>query len=173
MYRTDVKKILPNGLLTDELAAGIAQVYNTKFGRIVTAPSGAKVALSQFGEVGASPSSSSSSSYLFVDPTTGSVFSVDPLTLTTQENTSATSSQDSSLELKRSAVQTAVSSYKSLKYLSEDSAGSVYAKDNQIQVILTGEKANLRNFWSGKWTSTWIINVTGASATISGDIKVS
>lgn len=39
----DVKKILPDGLLTDPLAAGIARAYNVKTGRVVISPDESKV----------------------------------------------------------------------------------------------------------------------------------
>ena len=41
----DVRKLLPEGLLTEQLATGIARVYNTRTGKVVTAPSGRKVKL--------------------------------------------------------------------------------------------------------------------------------
>lgn len=48
----------------------------------------------------------------------------------------------------------------------------MYAKGGQIVVCITGERPNLRNFWSGKWNSTWTLTVAGAVATLSGEIKV-
>ena len=37
---------------------------------------------------------------------------------------------------------------------------------------MSGEKANLNSFWSGRWSSIWQVAVESGSATISGDIKV-
>ena len=82
------------------------------------------------------------------------------------------SNQDGSLELQRAALQSSVSQYVSRQYSSEHSAGSVYAKGGQLIVSITGEKPNLRNFWSGKWNSFWTLAISGDSCTISGDIKV-
>jgi capping protein alpha len=82
------------------------------------------------------------------------------------------SNQDGSLELKRAALQVAVTQYVSRQYSAEHAAGSVYAKDGQLFVCITGERPNLRNFWSGKWNSMWTIAVAGGSATITGEIKV-
>ena len=39
----DVRRLLPEGLLTEQLATGIARVYNNRIGKVVTAPSGQKV----------------------------------------------------------------------------------------------------------------------------------
>lgn len=40
---TDVRKLLPEGLLTAQQTTGIARAFNNKTGRIVTTPSGHKV----------------------------------------------------------------------------------------------------------------------------------
>ena len=39
----DVRKLLSDGLLTDQLVTGIARVFNNKTGRVITTPSGHKV----------------------------------------------------------------------------------------------------------------------------------
>ena len=50
-------------------------------------------------------------------------------------------------------------------------------------IVLTGEKENLRNYWSGRWNSTWTVQLestttttttttTTGSCIISGDIKL-
>lgn len=69
---TDVRKLMTDGILTESLETGIARVYNTKNGKIVTAPSGSKVVIATAGEV---------DSTHYVDATNGSVFAVDHLTL--------------------------------------------------------------------------------------------
>jgi capping protein alpha len=69
---TDVRKLINEGVMSEALETGIARVYNTKNGKVVTAPSGAKVALSTAGEVDATH---------YVDSTTGSVFAIDHLTI--------------------------------------------------------------------------------------------
>ena len=40
---SDVRKILPEGLLTDPLTAGIARAHNIKTGRVVVSPDESKV----------------------------------------------------------------------------------------------------------------------------------
>lgn len=46
-------------------------------------------------------------------------------------------------------------------------------KDGSFVIVLTGEKTNLKNYWSGKWQSSWSLKVDGTSAELSGDAKVS
>jgi len=110
----------------------------------------------------------------FLDPTSSSSFTVDHLTLLTKECAAPTNnSTDASLELKRAALQEAISSYKSTKYVAEEAAGSVYSKGGNIIVLISGEKANLRNFWSGRWASWWTVSsITSDSAILEGEIKL-
>jgi F-actin capping protein alpha subunit len=66
-----------------------------------------------------------------------------------------------------------VNSHVSGAYLAEDSAGSVFAKEGNLIVTISGEKTNLKNFWSGRMTSTWTVVVqTPTAAAFSGEIKV-
>lgn len=39
-------------------------------------------------------------------------------------------------------------------------------------IVLTGEKENLRNYWSGRWNSTWTCQLDADTCSISGDIKL-
>ena len=75
-------------------------------------------------------------------------------------------------EAARASLQKAVSNYVANCYQSELSAGSVYARDGRLFVCIAGEKINLKTFWSGRWTSTWALTVTGSTVSVSGDIKV-
>jgi hypothetical protein len=56
----------------------------------------------------------------------------------------------------------------------ENASVGVYAIEGKINIAITGEKVNLKNFWSGKWTSNWNLTIdgSGGSATLSGDIKI-
>jgi len=156
-----VRKLLPAGLMNDELASRIAHVYNTKNNSVVTAPSGSRVVLGTAGE----------EDNKFVDPTTGSLFEVDHLSLAAKES-AATHSTDSALELSRAALQSSLSTYKAAKYSAEEAAASVYAKGGKIIVLVSGEKANLRNFWSGRWASWWTITIAGGKANVEGEVKI-
>mmetsp|Transcript_39467 Transcript_39467/g.68396 ORF Transcript_39467/g.68396 Transcript_39467/m.68396 type:complete len:288 (-) Transcript_39467:106-969(-) len=161
---SDIRKIIPAEILPDSLAGGIARVSNLKNSKVVTSPSGKKVVLAQAGEI---------------DPThyfnaqDGSVFSVDHLTLSTSEAATLPSNEFEANEPTRAALQTAVNTYIATNYPSEQSAGGAFTKDEHTYVVVvTGEKTSLKNFWSGRWTSTWNLVVSGSSATISGDIKL-
>ena len=69
-------------------------------------------------------------------------------------------------------MQDALNSYISKCYLNENSAAGVFIKDDgKLDIIITGEKTNLKNFWSGRWNSSWCVDLDN-SQTICGDIKV-
>ncbi len=72
----------------------------------------------------------------------------------------------------QATIQSAIDHYVASHYHSEMSTGGVYSKDGRLSVVITGEKNNLKNFWSGKWSSTWALTVAGLSVRISGEIKV-
>jgi len=159
---TDVRKIVSEELLTDSLVNGIARVSNLKNSRVVTSPSGKKIVMNQASEIDPTH---------YFDPVDTVTYSINHLTLATSED-AVPSNQDESHETIRAAVQTVVSSYVSATYQTEQSAGGVFAKDDKLYVVVTGEKNNLKNFWSGKWNSVWTVNLSGSSATVTGDIKL-
>jgi capping protein alpha len=159
----DVKKLIPAGILTDALETGIARVYNNKNNKVVKAPSGACIVLSPLGEIDATH---------YVDTTNGSTFSVNHITLETTEE-QVDSAMDPSIEAHRAALQRAVSQYIASNYDGHSSAGCVYAKNGKLFVVITGEKANLRNFWGGKWSSTWEVSATaGGGTSCTGEMKI-
>ena len=148
---TDVKKLLPDDLLTEELATGIAHSYNIKTCKVVTAPSGCKTVLCSASEIDATH---------YTDPTTGAPFGIDHLTLIStiagaDECTVPSSSPN--LEHRRVQLHEAVQLYLKEAYPSEDSGAAVCIQRSKLVVTMTGERTNLRNFWSGRITSTWTI----------------
>jgi len=160
----DIRKIIPADILPDSLAGGIARVSNLKNAKVVTAPSGKKVVLTQAGEVDATH---------YLCPHTGTIFAVDHLTLTTSEAAATPSNEFEANEVMRGALQNAVNSYIISNYPCEASAAGVFTKDSDTySVVIAGEKTSLKNFWSGRWSSSWTVNVADSSCTISGDIKV-
>ena len=157
----DVKKLLPPDLMDEALETGIARAYNTKNNKVVKSPTGSSVVLCTFGELDATH---------YMDPITGSTFSVDHITLETAVS-SMEPEWDSDLESRRTSLQAALSKYVSNAYESNSAAG-VYAKDSKFNLVITGEKSNLRNFWSGKWSSTWTVECTGGSTSLKGEIRI-
>lgn len=79
---------------------------------------------------------------------------------------------DSSLESQRSSLQTVLDTYVSQHYAGSDAAASVLAKDGKLVIHISGERPNLRNYWSGRWQSQWTLTPSGSNAALSGEIKV-
>ncbi len=69
-------------------------------------------------------------------------------------------------------MQSKATSYTSTSHVTESSGAGVFVKDGNFVIVLTGEKTNLKNFWSGKWQSTWTVKVDGSTAELSGDVKL-
>jgi capping protein (actin filament) muscle Z-line, alpha len=70
----------------------------------------------------------------------------------------------------RLALQTKLNEYVASAYPAELAGCTVLEKDSNIYITITGEKPNLRSYWSGKWNSNWVVSVDTSS--ISGEIKV-
>ena len=52
------------------------------------------------------------------------------------------------------------------------SAGGVYISNDNLLIAVSSEEPNLRNYWSGKWFSTWTVSFANSKVSITGDIKV-
>jgi capping protein alpha len=158
---TDVRKLLSEGLLTDQLATGIARAFNSKTGRVVTAPSGYKAILCPQTEV---------DSTHYIDSHTAAVFGVDHLTLqTVPEGSQDSDIPNDSLIEKEKALRKLFKTYLKDAYPSEDTGFSVLSRQGSIFINISGEKTNLRNFWSGRITSNWVIAPTSPSFDSDGE----
>lgn len=64
-----------------------------------------------------------------------------------------------------------------LNYFNGDgSTALAFVKDSGLQIVISGEKVNLRNFWTGKWSSVWNfspMNLETGKYNLTGEIKVS
>mmetsp|Transcript_19492 Transcript_19492/g.26656 ORF Transcript_19492/g.26656 Transcript_19492/m.26656 type:complete len:284 (+) Transcript_19492:2-853(+) len=157
----DVRKIVSDEILTDSIANGIARTYNLKNSKVITLPDGNTSTISDAAEI---------DSTQYVDPVNASVFTVDHLLLTTAS--SGTTDSPGPLEEKRANLQVEIGKYVKAFYIAEPCAASAFAKDDKITLVITGEKSNLKNFWSGRWNSIWSLTCDNSIATLSGEIKI-
>ena len=74
------------------------------------------------------------------------------------------------LEATRSAVQAAMEEYAQTQFSDGSATVAVYEKGSELIVALSGSKANLRNYWSGKWRSEWHVDAKGKNA--SGKVRI-
>lgn len=74
------------------------------------------------------------------------------------------------MESTRDAVQKAMEEYASTQFSDGSATVAVYEKGNELVVCLSGSKANLRNYWSGKWRSEWHVDPKGK--TCKGKVRI-
>lgn len=160
---SDVRKLLPDDLLGDPLATGMARAFNTKTCKVVDAPSGSKVVINAAAEIDPTH---------YFDSKSGSVFALDHLSLKATEDTSTPNNLDQSHEEERLSLQDALDKYMANRYLPENCAAGAFSQDNKLVLSIAGERPNLRNFWSGKWLSNWAVQLSPGEATLTGSIKV-
>jgi capping protein alpha len=79
---------------------------------------------------------------------------------------------DRALEDKRAQLQTAFDLYITNHFAACEASAAVYAKEGKLVVQISGERPNLRNYWSGRWHSEWTVAPSGTSAAVTGEIKV-
>jgi len=159
---TDVRKLLPENILSESLAAGIARAYNLKTGKIIVTPSGNRVPICAASEIDPTH---------YVDPNTSKSFGMDHLSLMTGAD-NRTGNTESPFESERVAIQAALNTYISRKYQTTDAAGGAFIKENRIEITVCGEKPNLRNYWSGRVHSSWTVALSSGVAVVSGEIKI-
>ena len=158
-----MRKVVADGILTDSVASSIARTYNLRNSKIVFTPDGNASPLSEILEIDPTH---------YVDPFSGSTYSLDHLSTSTSISDISRPSDDAKNGIK-DALQPELKKYIQSFYVSDPSAAMAYAKDGKVVVVLTGEKVNLKNFWSGKWNSTWTLSFDADNnVSISGEVKI-
>jgi len=161
----DALALVQDGLVSDSMLAGICRAYNKDALRIVDLEEGRKMVLCDASEIDATT---------YLDPRTGDSYSVDHATLaaTKLESEGSPPTAASALGEERTAIEAAVSEYVAAQYAGNACAGTFADDTDAIKVVVSGEKLNLRNYWSGNWRSTWTVEVRGTEAFVSGNMKV-
>ncbi|KAH9091504.1 hypothetical protein Ae201684P_011049 [Aphanomyces euteiches] len=78
----------------------------------------------------------------------------------------------SALEPVRLSIQSAVDEYMANQFGNQGGV-AVFANDSAITIVISTERVSLRNFWSGRWKSKWMLtNVSNSSATVTGRIDL-
>ena len=84
-----------------------------------------------------------------------------------------TAPADGADEGARAAVDAALAEYVGERYVEGTAAAAAYASGaGQLSLVVSGEKLNLRNFWSGQFLSTWTVALAAGGPTVSGEIKI-
>lgn len=160
---TDVKKIVADDVLTESHVYQYARLSNLRNAKVVVSTSGKKSVVHPAAEIEQDQ---------YLDPREDIVFQLNHLTLETSSTETPAPSHDEETTSLRRALQSKATSYTSTSHVTESSGAGVFVKDGNFVIVLTGEKTNLKNFWSGKWQSTWTVKVDGSTAELSGDVKL-
>ncbi|KAH9253122.1 hypothetical protein BASA81_008804 [Batrachochytrium salamandrivorans] len=157
----DVKIVLnPPSLLTDGVLRSIFRKYNLQNFETIEAD-GSSLLLNEYAELDAKH---------FTDGR-GNVFQVEHVTQKATKVTDGPEFTPGPNEKTRLAIQTAVDEYCQVQFVDGCAVCSVLEREGgELYICLSGSKANLRNYWSGKWKSEWKLNL--ASSEISGKVRI-
>jgi capping protein (actin filament) muscle Z-line, alpha len=163
---SDVRKLVGGDLISDQVASSAARVFNLKTGVVVTDPTGQKVVVAKEGEI-------KTSTYL--NSHTGTLFGFNHLTRQVSEVASdAAPPVPHPNEQHRVALQEKSDEYLKKRYVTTEAATGVFALSKTVLILrIIGEKTNLRNMWSGKWSSEWTITMRGTGqVSLAGSIRI-
>ncbi|CAN0132471.1 unnamed protein product [Ectocarpus fasciculatus] len=169
---TDVRKLLPEGLLDDARAQEVAKAYNAQEGVIVEVGDRNAVLAAEGAVTGSGGG--------FKDSLGGGVFAVDHVApQVTGEGPAVGEAEeaaaDPALEEQRQALQEALEAYRASHFsVAEKSAACVFEKDGGggLVAYVSARKHNLRNWWSGTWSGRYTVAVGAGSAEVCGAITV-
>eukprot|EP00903_Cladosiphon_okamuranus_P015630 g14433.t1 len=166
---TDVRKLLPEGLLDDARAQEVAKAYNAQEGVIVEIGDHASVLAAEGAVAGLG----------FKDSQGGAVVAVDHVSAAVTGEVPAAEEEvvaDPAQEEQRLALQAGLEAYRASHFSeAEKSAACVFAKEGGgggLVAYVSSRKYNLRNWWSGTWCGRYTIAVVGGSAEVCGAITV-
>jgi len=164
---TDVRGLLQNDAVLNELAPTTFKEYNTEQMLVLAIPNQShKVLITKFGEV---------SGEEYLDPQGKQIVSFDHFK---QEITGTRNADSENAEIEpwRSALEKKILEYVGNYY--DFGSGAVYAsKDGKGNVVVTvaisSALFNGNNFYNGRWRSVWSATfVPGKQATVAGNIRV-
>jgi capping protein alpha len=72
----------------------------------------------------------------------------------------------------RKGLQRRLQDYVRSAFPGDNSSVGVFTQNGNLSIVITGERVNLKNFWSGKWTSAWTLSLDEGAASLSGEIKI-
>jgi capping protein alpha len=160
---TDVRKLLENDALLNEIASETFREYNTQQMLIVDAPDHShKVLVTKFGEISASE---------YLDPAGGQIFTFDHFKQEVSGSKDIAGELNSEAEPWRSAIQGKVDEY--VRNYFDRGAAAVYSSSGStIQVCISSAIFNSNNYYNGRWRSSFSIKISGGKATLEGTIRI-
>eukprot|EP01098_Paradermamoeba_levis_P000284 TRINITY_DN1028_c0_g1_i1.p1 TRINITY_DN1028_c0_g1~~TRINITY_DN1028_c0_g1_i1.p1 ORF type:complete len:313 (-),score=80.29 TRINITY_DN1028_c0_g1_i1:126-974(-) len=164
---TDVRGLLNDDALVNELAPSTFKEYNTDQMLAVDSPSGkGQILITKFGEV--KPNE-------YVDPRGGLVLSFDHIEQKVIGSRAISGDLDQDVEPYRAQIDEAVNNYvqEYFQYGAHTVYGSKSGAQHVVTVCISSAKFNPSNFWNGRWRSVWKISFKpGSEVTLEGLLRV-
>ncbi|KDO25914.1 hypothetical protein SPRG_08855 [Saprolegnia parasitica CBS 223.65] len=162
----DVTKLLPAGLLSDAKLRSAMHAYNTKNCVGVMAPEGThRVIICKEGEVDPTH---------YLDTKTKKVWGFDHVTQELQAHDARDAADMFVLPAEpfRLAVHQALDDYAFTQFANQGAVAVYATSPNELAIVLSTERVNLRNYWSGRWKSQWTLNLETRALTGTIDLHV-
>jgi len=160
---TDVRKLLENDGLLNDIAVETFREYNTQQMLIVDAPDRShKVLVTKFGEV--SPTE-------YLDPAGGQVFTFDHFKQEVSGSREISGELNGEAEPWRSVLQSKLDDY--IRAFYDRGAAAVYSTSgSSLQICISSALFNSNNFYNGRWRSSYAIKISKDKATLEANVKV-
>jgi len=164
---TDVRGLLNDDALVNDLAPSTFKEYNTDQLILVPSPSGGQAVISKFGERGPNE---------YLDPRGGFVLNFDHIEgKVIGSRPIGPGDLDNDVEPYRSQIDDAIANYVA-EYFQYGSSAAFSSKSGSqyvVTVCISSAKFNPSNFWNGRWRSVWKITFKpGGDATLEGNLKL-
>jgi capping protein alpha len=164
---SDVRTLLKNdGLLNSIAPATFAEYNNTQYIK-VDSPKGHKVLITKFGDLGNNE---------YLDPLGGIAFTYDHIKQQITGSRPLNGELNAEAEPFRKAFETAAEAYAADHYM--HGAQTTYSAKSGSDIVITtciaSNLFNQKNFWGGRWRSTWTFRFKPGSGqcTMEGHIQI-
>jgi len=163
---TDVRGLLNNDALLNEIAVDTFKEYNTQQMLVVDAPNrDHKVLITKFGEVGPNE---------YLDTQGGQVITFDHFKQEVGGARDISGELDTDAEPWRLAIQNKVLEYVRNYY--DHGAATIYGSKEgsvtHLTVCISSCLFNSSNFYNGRWRSVWSVKIASGKAELEGNIRI-
>lgn len=159
----DVTKLLPKDLISPEMLTGIRRAYDIRHTALVSVDGDKDkaIVLCKEAELDATK---------YIDSHAKKIVKVDHMgqtATTVTDKPLPPNAFDSSVEEKRTQALAGLDEYLEKHFSEGRAACGAFSKGGKVTLVISGDKVNLKNYWSGSWTSTWTIdgdnNISGTT----------
>eukprot|EP00944_MAST-04C_sp_MAST-4C-sp1_P000456 g456.t1 len=159
----DVRVLVPSSVLSNKTIVDTYRKYNLENFTVGQTPDGSNMLVCKAGEVDETH---------YKDPRAKKVYGYDHREQQWKAEDGTYEAGDS--EDTRDAVQKAIDKYVSAYYRNDKdakSAAAVYStSDGKLEIRICGVASDLRNYWSGRWKSSYTVDL--GTSTITGSTKL-